>query len=56
MLTGPLLTRYTPSLPVCLHDSFFLAFVCVGSFFFLNLFVGVVFDQFMRLNRRLEVR
>jgi len=35
---------------------FFLAFICVGSFFFLNLFVGVVFDQFMRLNRKLEVR
>jgi len=49
-----------PSCCVCccvgFRCRFFLAFVCIGSFFFLNLFVGVVFDQFMKLNRKLEVR
>lgn len=33
---------------------YFVIYVCVGQFFFLNLFVGVVFDNFMRLKRRLD--
>lgn len=33
---------------------YFVIFVCVGAFFFLDLFVGVVFDNFMRLKRKLD--
>jgi len=33
---------------------FFVAFIVVGSFFFLNLFTGVVFDNFLRLKKEMD--
>lgn len=33
---------------------YFVVFVCLGEFFFLDLFVGVIFDNFMRLKRKLD--
>ena len=32
---------------------YFVLYICLGQFFLLNLFVGVVFDKFMRLKRRM---
>lgn len=33
---------------------YFVAFVCIGYFFFMNLFVGVMFKNFLRLKREME--
>lgn len=33
---------------------YFVIFVCIGGFFLLNLFIGVVFDNFMRLKKEME--
>ncbi|KAA0155090.1 hypothetical protein FNF31_06158 [Cafeteria roenbergensis] len=33
---------------------FFIAFIVVGSFFFLNLFTGVIFDNFLRLKKEMD--
>ena len=31
---------------------FFVVFVCVGDFFLMNLFLGVMFEEFMRLKKQ----
>ena len=40
--TGPLKQSYKTGL------IYILGFIVIGSFFFMNLFVGVIFDEFMK--------